>query len=181
VKVSKEIISEIPRRYFFVTAKININSKLLIQQIEKGINEESNRNYKTNVIAKMTSWKYFLNNKDFLDPLLHVMNMYDDLAIKHKGLRRNYSLDSAWGYKESTSEYTLRHDHVPAIISGALFLSDHPQKLYFHEIDQTVDCFEGSLCLFSSFLEHNSLPWRNVHAQPRYGISFNFIQRNEEV
>ena len=181
VKITKEIISEIPRRYFFVTANLEVDAQSLIQQIEKGINEEGNKNYKSNVFAKMTEWKYFLNSKEFLMPLLHILNKYDELAVKHTGFKRYYNLSHAWGYKEGTSEYTFRHDHEPAVISGALFLNKHPQQLYFHQIVQTGDCFAGAFVLFSSFLEHNSLPFRNIHAEPRYGISFNLTQRNAEV
>jgi|TARA_R100000458_G_C8224317_1_gene207775 hypothetical protein len=177
MEILKEIVSEIPQKYFFIKAKIDIDSEYLIKKIEEGIKLENNLNYKTNVKGLVTSWDYFLTDEKFLVPLLNILNLYDDLAAKHHYFKKNYFLKDAWGIKENQSHYTMRHDHIPSLASGVIYLNKHPQKLHFHQINEIVDCFEGSFCLFSSFLDHNSYPWRNLNTEPRYGISFNLHEK----
>ena len=44
-----------------------INCKYFISEVEKGINREDNKNFKTNLMSEMTSYKFFLIDKKFYE------------------------------------------------------------------------------------------------------------------
>ena len=73
---------------------------------------------------------------------------------------------------EQFGEFTKKHHHGYAYFSGVLYLHDHPQKLYFPEINQEVTPKKGRAVIFSSFLEHYTK--RNLGDIGKYALSFNF-------
>ena len=174
MKVDKFIKSKIERDYFFITGKVPIDTKYFIKEIEKGIKEKENLNYKTNLLSEMTSYKYFLKDKNFFKVILSILDLIDEENLNNN---RKYQLEDAWGFKQSFSHYTMKHDHLPGIISGAIMLSKHPQHLFFSEINQTFKCEPGNFVLFSSFLKHKNK--RNMIDKVRYGLSFNWYYNNK--
>jgi len=165
--VDKEIVSKIPRDYIFITGGFDLDPKYLKQRIEEGV-KESNINYKTNVVGKHTEWKFFNNDKHFITLLLQLIDHIENLNIE---LER-FTLTDSWGLIEKFGDYTKQHHHLPSYLSGALYLHDHSQKLYFPEIKQEITPTTGRFVLFSSFLNHYTK--RNLEDKDKYAISFNF-------
>ena len=64
MNIQKEIKSKIERDYFFIEGTVDLDAKYFINKIEEGI-KDSPLNYKTNVKGQHTSWKFFLNDKNF--------------------------------------------------------------------------------------------------------------------
>jgi hypothetical protein len=62
--LNKYIEKKIEIPIFFLELFVDISNfkELLIQEIEKGILEKSNMNFKSNVKGYMTNWNYFLSN-----------------------------------------------------------------------------------------------------------------------
>ena len=173
MKVNKFIKSKIERNYFFITGKVPIDTKYFIKEIEKGIKQKENLNFKTNLLSEMTSYGYFLKDKKLFVILCNFMDLID---AKNLTDNKGYQLADAWGFKQGFSHYTRKHSHIPGVISGAIMLSKHSQKLFFPEINETLECEPGSFALFSSFLLHKNE--RNITNKVRYGLSFNWYHKN---
>ena len=165
--IDKEIVSKIPWDYAFITGIFDIDAKYFKKRIEEGV-QSSNINYKTNVVGQHTEWKFFNNDKKFLTLLFQINDYLENLNIKLCG----YHLKEAWGLIENFGEYTKKHDHLPAYLSGSLYINDHYQKLYFPEINQEITPQKGRFVIFSSFLQHYTK--RNLRDMLKYAISFNF-------
>lgn len=169
MKVEKYIKAKIEREYFFVKGNLPIDSKYFIKRID----ESDFYQHDTNVIGKMTWWNYFLNDRVFIkDIILPILDIIDDENFNELG-DLPYGLNEAWGFKESFSEYTRKHHHLPSFLSGAVMLNNHNQDLYFPDIGQKLESKPGNFALFSSFLNHRN--YRNMTDKTRYGISFNFV------
>tara|TARA_R100001082_G_scaffold47726_1_gene25527 strand:- start:1202 stop:1726 length:525 start_codon:yes stop_codon:yes gene_type:complete len=168
MKIKKVIKSKMEREYFFIKGKLDIDCKYFIKKIEEGIQAENNKNYQTNVVGKMTSYIYFLNDKNFIKSLLPVFDTIDSYSFKECNA---YILKEAWGFKEGFSEYTKEHRHLPSFLSGVIMLNKHHQSLFFPTINEHVNCEPGNFSLFSSFLPHKNN--RNLTDKIRYGLSFN--------
>ena len=169
MKIDKLIKSEMRREYFFLKGKISINTKYFINKIEQGIQEESNKNYKTNLISSMTSYQYFMKDKNFIKVLLPMFDLIDSIDFKECN---RYKLQDAWGFKQSFSDYTIKHHHSPAFLSGVIALNKHSQSLHFNDVNETLEFEPGNFVLFSGFLLHGNK--RNITDKSRYGLSFNF-------
>ena len=120
------------REYLFIQGNVPIDSKYFINKIEEGIKEKSNLNYKTNLSAKMTSYEYFSNNKNFLKVMLPIFDLVDEHTFKSNP---GWNMNEAWGFKQSFGDYSKPHDHIPhkVFLSGAMMLTNHSQSLYFPE------------------------------------------------
>lgn len=172
MKISKHVQSKIEKDYFFVKGNVSLDTEYFINQIEKGIKEENNQNFKTNVKGMMTDWKFFLNDKKFLQFLLPLIQYVDDKYLAEK----SYTLVEAWGLKETFSQYTRLHDHEQSIWSGVLYLNDIDQSLVFPDINEEVEAKTGNFAIFSSFIKHRTKN-RILHDKFKYGIAFNFDER----
>ena len=168
MEIKKEIISKIPRDYFFIVGDIDIDAAYFIDRIEEGI-KYSSLNYKTNVVGEMTEWKFFKEDKKFIDILIKFLDYLDNNKI---GNDDGYILNDVWGVKESFGEYTKEHSHRPSFISASLYLNNHSQKLYFPDIKQEVEPKKGRFVFFSSFLKHYTN--RNNTNKSKYALAFNF-------
>jgi hypothetical protein len=175
MKVEKLIKSKIEREYFFIKGKLDIDCKYFIQKIEEGIKAENNKNYKTNVVGKMTNYSYFFNDKNFIKSILPVFDIIDSYSFKECSA---YKLKEVWGLREGFSEYTKQHMHLPSFLSGAIMLNKHSQSLSFPTINEHVDSEPGNFAVFSSFLPHKNN--RNLTDKIRYGLSFN-IEYNDHT
>ena len=160
------------REYFFAKGKVSLDTKYFINKIEQGIQEKSNKNYQTNLISSMTSYQYFINDKNFIKVLLPMFDLIDATDFKECS---RYLLQDAWGFKQSFSDYTVKHQHSPAFLSGAIALNKHSQSLYFDDIKETLEFEPGNFVIFSGFLMHGNK--RNTTNKSRYGLSFNFYPK----
>ena len=165
--IDKEIVSKIPRDYLFVSGLLDLDAKYFKKRIDEGV-KTSSINYKTNVYGKHTDWEFFNKDKEFHILLSQLIDHLETLTID---LQR-FFLRNAWGLIEGLGEHTQRHHHQPNYISGAIYINDHPQKLYFPDIKQAITPKKGRFVLFSSFLSHHTK--RNLIEKEKYAISFNF-------
>lgn len=168
----RHIEKNIKKDIFLCEVVLNVNNvkDLLIVDIEKGIVDQSNQNYKTNVLGNMTDWKYFSNNEIFQKKMLEGMN-----EIK-KTLKLNtiIKLTDAWGIKINEGEQTKYHDHSDVSkYSGILYLNDNEQTLNFPELNISIKPKEGHFLFFSSILVHGTDI--NISNKPKYAIAFNTL------
>ena len=169
MKVERLIKSTMQREYVFITGNMDVSVKYFIDEIEKGIKADDAENYSTNLISEMTSYEYFNQNKEFFKILLPMFDLIDE----HDLLPSNYFLHSSWGFKQGFSNFSKRHNHIPAGLSGAIALNEHEQTLYFPEIGKELKCEPGNFALFSGFIKHYNK--RNTSDDVRYGLSFNLM------
>jgi|TARA_R100001594_G_scaffold54549_2_gene88102 hypothetical protein len=167
MKIEKEIVSKLPREYLFVSGILDLDAKYFKRRIDEGV-KASTINYQTNVYGRHTEWEFFNKDKEFNILLFQMIDYLETLTMD---LQRFY-LRNAWGLIEGLGEYTQKHHHEPNYISGAIYINDHPQKLYFPEIKQEILPTKGKFVMFSSFLNHHTK--RNIVDKEKYGISFNF-------
>ena len=165
--IDKEIISQIYRPYFFITGVFDIDEEYFKKKIEEGI-QNSPLNYRTNVCGHHTDWKFFNKDKNFNVLLMQMVDYIEKLDID---LDKFY-LEDSWGLVLGSGDYTKKHHHSNFYISGVLYLNDHPQKLYFPEINQEIVPQKGRCVFFSSYLLHYTN--RNIQQTKKYAISFNF-------
>jgi hypothetical protein len=168
MKIKKAIKSKVKRDYFFTEGYLDIDCKYFIKQIDKGVTENNNANYKTHVRGSMTSSNYFLQDMEFIKIMQPLLDYIDD-SFKDAP---PYRLNSAWGYKEGFGEYTREHDHGSCWLSGVIYLNKHPQRLIFPEINKEIIPEEGTFILFSPFLLHKTK--RNITQKIKYGMAFNW-------
>ena len=169
MRIEKEIKSKLERDYFFVVGSLDdVDTGYFINKIEEGIKLPNNLNYKTNVIGKSTPSFHFSKDKLFIQLVNQIIDYLEFKKIPNVP----YLLKEAWGIKEGFADYTQLHNHTPNYLSGVLYLDDHPQKLYFPQIDQEVTPKKGKFVVCSSFLDHYTK--RNMSDTDRYCIAFNF-------
>tara|TARA_R100001132_G_C3245812_1_gene74814 strand:+ start:332 stop:865 length:534 start_codon:yes stop_codon:yes gene_type:complete len=170
MKIKKVLRSKIERDYFFITGNLkNIDSKYFISKIEEGVKLSSNLNYKTNVIGQHTSFDFFCQDNLFIKQIKEFIAYLDNSKIT---IYHRYRLSDAWGIKEGFKDYSKIHHHLPYYISGIIYLNDHPQTLYFPDIEEEIKPKHGDFVLFSSFLNHYTN--KNKTDKYKYAISFNF-------
>jgi len=171
MEIQKFFNKKVEKEYFFIVGKLNIDSDYFIEQIKKGIVEENNMNFKTNVQGFMTSWTYFNNEKKFLD-ILSKITEYVDRNLKFD----RYELVSSWGLEMKKYQRTIFHNHYDHLWSGAIYLNSSKQNLFFPEIKQEVKPEPGTFCLFSGFLDHGC--YKNADDNSKFAIAFNMKERN---
>tara|TARA_R100001244_G_scaffold132027_2_gene106624 strand:+ start:39 stop:563 length:525 start_codon:yes stop_codon:yes gene_type:complete len=170
MKINKLIKTTMERECLFIQGNVPIDSKYFIKKIEKGIEEQTNKSYKTYLMSKMTSWNYFTGDKKFLKILLPIFDLLDKEASKPTP---SWFLKDAWGFKQSFGDYSQLHHHTPhqVFTGGTIMLNEHPQSLHFPQINETLESKSGNFALFPSFLTHYNN--RNTTDRDRYGVSFN--------
>ena len=166
MKLKKLTKGKVKINYLLIEGTLDLNSKYFKTEIDKGIKQDNNNNFNTNVKGHMTSWKYFNNNHTFIKTVLPLFDYLDDLDnIKP------YTLTSSWGLKNSFGEYSVAHDHLPWYLSGVIYLNNHNQILLFPEIKKQIKPKLNSFVVFSSFLIHKTI--RNTTDVDKYALSFN--------
>jgi len=173
MKISKLIQAKTEREYFFLTGHIPIDSKYFIKKIDEGIKEQTNKNYQTFLVSKMTGYKYLMGDKKFLKLLLPIFDLVDESSYENGP---KWNMEEAWGYRQDFHDYSRLHHHTPAFLSGAIMLNEHPQSLIFPKINETIEAKPGNFAVFSSFLKHKSN--RNLIDKARYGLSYNLYYKN---
>lgn len=166
MQIVKEIQSKVYKDYFFIKGKVDIDSEYFIEKIKKGCSDKDAINYQTNILGGHTSWKYFVEDLKFNKVLFKLLDYLDNnLNLP------SYQLTECWGFQCHLGSKTRNHNHSPMIVSGVIYLNEHPQILEFTDIKQTVKPEIGSFVLFSPFLNHGCN--RNHLDIIKYGISFN--------
>jgi len=169
MRIEKEIKSKLERDYFFVVGSLDdVDTGYFINKIEEGIKLPNNLNYKTNVMGKATPWYYFSKDKLFIQLVNQIIDYLEFKKIPDVP----YLLKEVWGIKEGFSDFTQLHSHQPNYLSGVIYLNDHPQKLYFPQINEEIIPEIGKFAVFSSFLNHSTR--RNESDNNRYSLAFNF-------
>jgi hypothetical protein len=170
--IEKHIESKIKRDYFFIKGTLkDINVPYFINKINKGIEESTNLNFKTNINGLMTSWDYFTKDEEFYKIINTILNYTEQKNI----LDKKCTLKDCWGLKEGFANYTKEHDHSTNVFSGVIYLSEVSQSLIFPEINEVVKAKEGSFAIFSSYLKHKT-DKRMDEFKYKYGLSFNFTE-----
>jgi|TARA_Y100001937_G_scaffold83871_1_gene113486 hypothetical protein len=175
MKIIKDIQKPIKKDCFFIECEIkNLHNNYFIKGIEQGINAESNRNYKTNVKGKMTSWFWFAKDPKFID----IVQTGIDYLDEHGPSLPPYFLKEAWGIKTGFRDKTVRHSHGAAVVSGVYYLNDNDQILYFPQLDLEIKPEKNKLIMFSAFLDH----YTNLNKQKteKYAIAFNLFEEKKD-
>jgi len=167
--VKKHLEKKIQKDVFFIEMDFKIAPKHFINKIEEGINEDSNMSYQTNVKGEMTAWNYFCEDTDFLILAKMAMNYLDQNIYVSR-----CQLKEAWGIKTSLNQYTKKHNHYAAVLSGILYLNKSDQKTIFPELDIEVTPAVGKVILFHSSLYHFTKP--STDLKPKYAIPFNYFE-----
>ena len=175
IKIHKHIERKILRDFFLIEGTVDVDADYLINKIKQGVQAENNQNHKTYIKALMTDWKYFNNDIKFLESFQDMITYCDStLTIP------TYALVESWGLITRKNEWTSRHDHHPNILSGVLYLNDHPQTLDFDELAIQIKPAKGRFVLFSPLLNHKCFP-NKVHKE-KFAISFNcWLVRESDV
>jgi len=166
MKIKQITQDKIKVGYLLIEGSIDIDSNYFIKQIDKGVSQNDNQNFKTNVTGFMTSYVYFNQDHNFTKTLLPLFDYLDTL----KNIAPYYLINS-WGVKESFTHFTREHTHVPNYLSGIIYLNNHNQTLIFPEIKKELKPKKNSFIIFSSFLNHKTI--RNTSKTNKYALSFN--------
>lgn len=170
----KEIEKDIKQKVFYLEGSIDIDADYFINEIEKGIVNSKN-NHLTNIKGFMTSWEYFLNDQKFNEVFINIINNVEyHASVDTEILKHPWGLKECWGIKETKGNYTAKHEHLPSIVSGVLYLNSSKQELIFDQINVRLKPEKGKFAIFSSLLEHYTE--RNLEDTPKYAISFNLNQ-----
>lgn len=172
--IEKHIQAKIERDYFFIKGTLkDINIPYFIDKIDKGIQEPTNMNFKTNINGCMTSFEYFNNDIEFAKIMNQILNYIDQKKV----ISRKCHLKACWGLKEGFGNFTREHDHAHDFMSGVVYCSKVSQSLVFPQINETVEAKEGSFAVFSSFLKHRTNK-RIDEFEYKYGLAFNFVENS---
>jgi len=120
---------------------INILKNEIINNIRK------DHSYKTNVLGKMTYWKYFTHqSKNFK---------------KVKDILYKYHIYEAWGNILNKGDSVKEHDHISnpenmaVTASGVLYLTDVGPGTYFKEFNKTIKPEIGKIIVFDPKYRHS--------------------------
>ena len=167
--IRKQIIEKIYTEVFlyYLTLK-EINTNYFINEIEKGIKINSNKNNRTYVQGEMTDWNYFNGDKE-LHKILNESFKY----LREGGLVGECRLTDAWGIKMSKGNETLEHSHGNSNLSAIMYLNNCAVPIIFKEIDYTHTPLKGDLLFFNSMLLHQVPKIKEDII--KYAVSFNFM------
>lgn len=145
-----------------------LDTDYFINKIEEGIAQYDNLNGQTNVKGKMTSFKFFNEDKEFHKILDYLR---DDLPIPVQKCR----LDDSWGIKCEKGDYTSTHEHN-TMWSGIVYLNDNDTPLCFPELNLEVKPRKNEYFFFNGIIKHGTSPLKDG---PKYAIPFNLIEVKE--
>ena len=170
-KIITHFEKPVKKQIFFYEACLEpFDENYFIEKIEKGIKENNNFNYKTNVQGEMTSFNFFTED-NFLEKILK--NFLKEIKFQTPcGIQ----LKDAWGIKMSDGCYTDFHDHGEASYSGVLYLSKCSTPLILPEIDKKIYPEKYKILFFNGFLTHGTEKIKN---EVKYALAFNFIEHKK--
>jgi hypothetical protein len=164
MKVVKVIEKKVPIQIFlYECVAENINVNYFKKKIDENISDLSAR---TNVKGGMTPWKLFNEDEEFI------------IVLKNNLERLPYAIPSgfvseAWGIKLEKGQNTTFHEHMPANVSGILYLSESSTPLRFPDLNLDVYPKVGTIAVWSAPLIHGT---GFLQEGPKYAIAFNMIE-----
>ena len=160
-------IKPIEKDSFILIGKINNHDLIqrLISDITLGTKSKKNSSYKTNVKGRMTRFKYFNSNNNFIKFLDLIRPNFK------KVIQRDIRLKDSWGNILDKNDYVYIHNHHPSSVSGILYLTEGVST-YFPLYNKHIEAEVGKFVLFDPMLDH-SVP-KNKSSKKRYSLSFNF-------
>jgi|TARA_R100000231_G_scaffold113148_1_gene83959 hypothetical protein len=171
MQIFKDYRRKIEREYFYFSGQLEIDCDYFIKKIKEGCKEKSALNNKTNILGKMTEWRYFINDKKLENPILQIINHVD----KTNKLPQ-YNFSECWGFEVIKGGKTKFHDHTAAIVSGVIYLNECDQPLIFEEINEKIYPKPGAFAVFSPWLRHGC--HMNLDDRSKFGLSFNMNEAN---
>lgn len=169
---TRQIKTTITTEVFYLDGKIIIDADYFIKKIDEGTVNSMN-NYKTNVKGFMTSWDYFVKDNKFVKIFLDIINNLEYHSCINPCLPE-WEILECWGLKETTGGYTVKHEHIPCLLSGVIYLNDAEQELIFDDINIKLRPEAGRFAIFSSNLKHYTE--RNLEDKFKYALAFNLIE-----
>ena len=112
---------------------------------------------KTNVKAYMTGWYLHQMNSYVNEVCNSAMNIVKSLSVKdQKGTLNKFFTHDCWGAIYSENDYTISHDHGPALWSWVYYIQvpDNAPPLHFPQAK--LNCFPKSdeLIMFPGQVKH---------------------------
>ena len=164
MKVVKVIEKKVPIQIFlYECVAENINVNYFKKKIDENLNDLSAR---TNVKGGMTAWKVFNKDEEFLNVL---KNNLEKLPYAIPAM----FINEAWGIKLEKGQNTTFHDHLPANVSGILYLSESSTPLKFPDLNLDIFPKVGTIAVWSAPLVHGT---GFLQEGPKYAIAFNMIE-----
>ena len=173
MKVLNHFTGIIQKRAYVFEGKVDIDSKYFISKINKGVEEEGNQSYKTNVKSQMTSFAYFMKDEKFLKFSKEIKPAFD-----YHNNSCDVKLNDAWGNKILPGCHVMTHNHGNVEISGILYLQNGGEETFFTDLRLKIKPEIGKFLLFDSNLLHGV--GTNNTKENRYTISFNYRQTGYE-
>jgi len=157
--------------------KIILNDEKINSDIIDTIdNSKDEQNYNTNVKAHMTHWrmqkyKGFVELKNTIDKIVEQI-VFEKIKIKNS--LSSLFLREMWGLKYKSNDYTVKHNHWPAILSFAYYPNSvNNSSLFFDDLNLEIHIEKGLLLIFDGFLEHSV---KNLQIENyRYCVSGNYF------
>lgn len=129
----------------------------------------------TNVKASMTSWRKLLEDSDFNDlhlKILETLAMIFTLRNPHPEEKYTFSYQDSWGMCHQKGDFTLNHVHAECRFSGAFYLDvPCPTHMFFDDYDEKVKLKSNMLVLFPGLCKHKVE--ENVSDEKRISMAFN--------
>ena len=141
----------------------------LVAKIRKGVLQMDNVSYKTNVKAKMTSYKFFNegNGKPEFDKIRKMFPEYNITDIWGNIYNKG---DKAMEHHHTNTEFGETLNYGQYITSGIIYLTDSEQGTVFTKLGITEKAEKGKVILFSP-AELHEVP--EIKEEERITIGFN--------
>jgi len=129
----------------------------------------------TNVQASMTSWRKLLEDSDFNNlhiKILETLGMIFTLRNPHPEEKYSFYYQDSWGMSHQKGDLTFNHVHAESRFSGAFYLDvPCPTDMFFDDYDQKVTLKSNMLLLFPGLCKHKVE--KNVSDKKRISMAFN--------
>tara|TARA_R100001509_G_C4837681_1_gene205447 strand:+ start:149 stop:745 length:597 start_codon:yes stop_codon:yes gene_type:complete len=141
----------------------------LIMDVKKNINEEDS--YASNVKARKTGWKEFINHPLITKFINHCINKHQ---VSNQDLFKHFyerkTIDDCWGNEIREGEYVRNHNHIS--YHGILYLTKG-EPLILPELNMEIIPEPGNYYFFPPMISHLVNP--STYKDNRYNIVMNII------
>ena len=147
---------------------------LLKQKVDEHTTK-SELDYKTNVIAKMTSYEKLLEDKNFerIHRLI-IETLHNTINLRNPTANSSYDFTyvDSWAMCHSEGDYTRDHIHGWVNFSGSFYLSvPSITEMWFEDFQQSIELKDNMLLLFPGLTKHRVGPHKGK--ENRYSMAFN--------
>ena len=132
--------------------------------LEKYIRQQGDRiNHKSNVKAQMTEWNMQVEAGG--EHFQELVNWVREISLEISPVQFIPDCYDVWGAVYKKGDYTISHDHWPAIWSWTYYVNVTSQcsPLVFTNTDYKVQPVNGLLVIFPGWVKHKVLPQENDH------------------